>query len=565
MGIDTMYHAIHAFGLAELLKTGVIANVDDEHFWNLIDNTYIDDVSKYHLEHNNKCSCAQVNEAMLAGRKSVYDNDFYLSTTYPPPSSSNIIVLSASQRASMAIMHVLVQCPRLSCLVRHAIAHPDDTTAIVSAITLTESLWQLDLSDQVSPLLSEAVTLSTRPVRGLTDIFTNSLHFTSVQSMILCTRYWMLITLLGGLVDTLYRYFPTETALSLLPDRYIMHKLETDAAMQLARSIPWADSLSQKLPLVPLRLHTPLQISLGPWHRTIQRLNCVRFSSPGLDANIDLEMTRTIAHAQRMESWIIEECNRIHRQWDVSVVAEKPLYEILNTMAGEKIPDWLPIRVRFEAEDGEMLLKLDYENKTGSYQEHFDVGQEPAIRVGKRHAATAWVKEAGLVYYTSEDVKDGRLDDEISQGKFIGAYRSKSMEPRDAADFVHSTGRNLCSTSGWWPSTEDSSTVLLDSTHKASAFSQLDTIMSTRIELPDEHVDRHPCLASSFWPQASNSTTASLSGTSRSSCLSPAWSSTVSQIATTFDNREKSARFSAAWTSPELETPSSLDSLDILD
>lgn len=44
MGIDTMYHAIHAFGLAELLKSGIVANVDDEHYWNLIDNTYIDDV-----------------------------------------------------------------------------------------------------------------------------------------------------------------------------------------------------------------------------------------------------------------------------------------------------------------------------------------------------------------------------------------------------------------------------------------------------------------------------------------------------------------------------------------
>lgn len=45
LGVDTMYHAIHAFGLAELLKGGGIANVDDEHYWNLIDNTYIDDVS----------------------------------------------------------------------------------------------------------------------------------------------------------------------------------------------------------------------------------------------------------------------------------------------------------------------------------------------------------------------------------------------------------------------------------------------------------------------------------------------------------------------------------------
>lgn len=45
LGVDTMYHAIHAFGLAEILKGGGIANVDDEHCWNLIDNTYIDDVS----------------------------------------------------------------------------------------------------------------------------------------------------------------------------------------------------------------------------------------------------------------------------------------------------------------------------------------------------------------------------------------------------------------------------------------------------------------------------------------------------------------------------------------
>ena len=42
-----MYHAIHAFGLSELLKAGIVANVDDEHYWNLIDNTYIDDVSTF--------------------------------------------------------------------------------------------------------------------------------------------------------------------------------------------------------------------------------------------------------------------------------------------------------------------------------------------------------------------------------------------------------------------------------------------------------------------------------------------------------------------------------------
>ena len=48
MGIDTMYHAIHAFGLAELMKSGTVLDVDDEHYWNLIDNTYVDDVSVFY-------------------------------------------------------------------------------------------------------------------------------------------------------------------------------------------------------------------------------------------------------------------------------------------------------------------------------------------------------------------------------------------------------------------------------------------------------------------------------------------------------------------------------------
>jgi len=398
---------------------------------------------------------------MLGGRNSVYDNDFYLSTTYPPPLSSHQITLSASQRASMVIMHVFVQCPRFNCVVRHAIANQDDTAALVAAVTLAESLWQLDIPAQVAPLLSEAVALSPRPVQGLSDVLVNSLRFSSVQSMILCTRYWMLVSILGGLIDTLYRYFPAETELSMLPDRYALHKLETEAATKLAMSIPWADSLSQKLPLVPLRLHTPLQISIGPWHRTIQRLNAFRASNPDLDSEIGFEMSSTISHAQRMKAWIINECNSIHEKWDVSVISEGPLLEALNTMAGEKIPDWLPVRVRFEAEDGDMVLKLEYENKEGSYKDSFHIAEDPARRPWDNKTLD-WVNKVGFAISTPK--KDLPHRSEAHKSSWYGAEREESMEPKDAANFVHSTGRNLCSTSGWWPTDENVSTVLPDNT-----------------------------------------------------------------------------------------------------
>jgi hypothetical protein len=464
----------------------------------------------------------------------------------------------------MAIMHAFIQCPRLCCLVRYAIAHPDNTTALAAAITLAESLWQLDLPAQVAPLLGEAVTTTDQPLRGLTDIVTNCLHFDSVQNMVLCTRYWLLVSILGGLIDTLYRHFPTETTLSLLPDRYVMHQIETDAAIQLAKSIPWADSLSHRLPLVPLRLHSPLQISLGPWHRNVQRLNAIRACNPDLDPELDLEMIRTIAHAERMKSWILEECNRINRQWNVSVVASQPLYDILGTMAGEKIPDWLPIRVRFEAEDGEMVMRLDYENKTGTYNEHFDVAEHPPRKVRHRNAP-GWSEEVGLIFRHEQNAREDGADDSTLQNTLKGSYRNESMDPRNAADFFHGTGRNLCSTSGWWPSSEDASTVQPDSPTDP-AFLELRALMDSSTDSLLQYTDRDPCLASSFWPQVSNSTVASLGNTPKNPVKSPAWSSLVSQMTTTFDNRPKSSKLSPDWTSNGLPTPFSPDSSnDVVD
>ena len=42
--MDKMHYAIHALGLLDLLKSGIITGVDEENFWNVIDSTYIDDV-----------------------------------------------------------------------------------------------------------------------------------------------------------------------------------------------------------------------------------------------------------------------------------------------------------------------------------------------------------------------------------------------------------------------------------------------------------------------------------------------------------------------------------------
>ncbi|KAH7092609.1 hypothetical protein FB567DRAFT_241756 [Paraphoma chrysanthemicola] len=542
LGIDSMYHAIHAFGLAELLKAGDVADVDDEHFYNLIDNTYIDDV----------------NEAMLAGRKSLYDNEYYLSSTLPPPRSHSTISLSAFQRASIAVMHVFVQCPRLNILVREAVASPQDTAALVSAITLAESMWQVNVPDHVSDLFSECITVRPiPPLEDMKDIMPESFHFDSVQNMIMCTRYWMLLTIFGGLVDTLYRYFPAETSLSLLPERYIMQQIETDAALQLAKSIPWAQSLSKTLPLVPLRLHTPLQVSIGPWYRTIRSLQAFLASSPNLDADALVEINRKIATAERMKAKIIEECNHIHSQWDVSAVAEKPLLEALNTMAGGKIPEWLPVRVRFEAEEGEMVMKLEYENRRGTYQAEFGLEDTESKRLLARDVAI-W-KENDELNYDYEVEIPHRTKDVVSP-EFISetAYRNESMDSRDVANFVHGTGRNLCSTSGWWPSRDDSFELLRSTKLKESA---------KNVRRPEDfgpgepldNVDRHPCLASSFWPQTPNRSRSSVETSSETASLMSTWSNVAwSQYESSDYSSERSVGPSPpSWATVFNSTPSS--------
>jgi hypothetical protein len=494
---------------------------------------------------------------MLAGRASVYDNDFYLSSTYPPSFSMDSIQLSAYQRASMAIMHIFIQCPRLNCLIRQAVTKPEDTEVLVAAVTLAESLWQLDLSEQVAPLLASSITvLPVPPIQEVSDIVPMTLQFDSVQSMILCTRYWMLINLLAGLVDTLYRHFPTETGLSLLPNPEALRRTETDAAIQLAASLCWAQSVSRELPLVPLRLHTPLQISIGPWYRTIRRLTSHEYNNnmTALDPYTEAEHAHELSHARRMKTWLIEECNRIHRYWDVSLTLEKPLLEALNTMAGEKIPDWLPVRVRFEAEDGEMVMKLDYENKTGSFQKRFDLGNESPQRM-KASDASIWADDAQLW----QDMQGGSSDLAIGTGR-NETYRNETMRPCDVANFVHSTGRNLCSTSGWWPSSETTTQSLLAGTPCPSTPSDFATQeLATLVEEIDGN--GNPCLASSFWPQTPNTPTISFNTSPKNVCLSPAWLSPRwlsprPGSATTNENRKSITANSSGWTSTGT-TPSS--------
>jgi hypothetical protein len=340
----------------------------------------------------------------------------------------------------MAIMHIFIQCPHVISLVRNAVSNPEVTTALVTAMSHLESLIQINLSQHVSELIRTTVsTVPVPPSPEVADLMPDTLEFDSVHSMILCTRFWMLQSLLCGLADTLYRYFPAEAALSLLPSPQQLQVIDVDSALHLQKSLRWAASVSRELPLVTLRLHTPLQMAIGPWHRIIRDLRTQdpSFASPGIPSDVAAELSR----AKRMKAWIIDETNKIHVRWKVATVEEQTLLEALESLAGEKIPDWLPTRVRFDAEEGEMVMKMEFENKTGSYAETININNEPPPKARMPHPAAK-----------GQEWQRKRLH--VQELPLRGGKNEDMTRP---ADFIYSTGRNMCSTTGWWPETREHS------------------------------------------------------------------------------------------------------------
>lgn len=45
MGIKNLHHAIHAAGLSDILQAGPVTDLDKQHFWSFLENSYFDDVS----------------------------------------------------------------------------------------------------------------------------------------------------------------------------------------------------------------------------------------------------------------------------------------------------------------------------------------------------------------------------------------------------------------------------------------------------------------------------------------------------------------------------------------
>lgn len=302
--------------------------------------------------------------AMTMGRTSFYDNDFYLSSTHPVALSSTL--LSDKQITHRIMMHVLIQCPRLVVLIRHSTLNPRDVLTLASAISLAENLWKLTQTSQFTDLVHPSTVDVDEPVDDtIVDILSYGLCFNSSKSMVFCTRFWYLQVLLCGMIDTLYRHFPEECSLSFLPDAGTLHRLDTVAATQLGRVMLGLNEIAS--PLILVRLQGLLAASIGSWHRNIRYLSSYLPTFQALQSGASDDIT-DIVKARRMKRWLFSRCDRIQTRLGISTIDEKAWLEALDYMAGEEMPNWIPTKVSFGSKDGELVMELEYDDRTATPQ-----------------------------------------------------------------------------------------------------------------------------------------------------------------------------------------------------
>lgn len=300
--------------------------------------------------------------AMTSGRPSVYDNDVYLSSTHADTLAQ--LGLDDREFISRAMMHVVVQCPRLTVSIRNAIRKPDDVDAIASAVSLAENLWRLTSQRYFVDYITASIKfVANCDGKMVADVLGYGISFDLAQNMVIATRYWLLQIFLCGTLDTLFRRFPVQFALSLLPGPAAFHGIDVSAAIQLARVV---SALGRNpSPLTLIRTHGPFSGSVGAWHRQIRYLSTTQ---PGCEASTrsDTFNNTALKTALRMKRWALDNCNTILNKLHVTQVDELAWMEALDCMAGEELPDWIPTKVSFGAEDGEIIMKLEYSEVTAN-------------------------------------------------------------------------------------------------------------------------------------------------------------------------------------------------------
>lgn len=243
--------------------------------------------------------------------------------------------------ASAALAEQFSKIPRLARLVRIAAEYPHIDDCLLQAVSLARNMYTNDPGPLISSALI-ATTLVHTASPKISSHIPDSFHYVSTEDFELANKYYSYRCLLCGLIQKLCTLGPIAST------RFNLSTIEAEdieAANTIAMMVDYALVCEEPFPRNALRLHGPLECSLGSWHRLEKRTR--RFSAEA-------------RHARKMQDWCLSMAEATLKGWGAKQNSLRLVQTKMEAFAGGPLSEELRWKIGLAdmvSEMGEMSMQ----------------------------------------------------------------------------------------------------------------------------------------------------------------------------------------------------------------
>ena len=169
--------------------------------------------------------------------------------------------------ALVMVESLLVQLPRLVCLIRSAMEDPRDLQGRINASDLTQSIYDSAEDMYVKNTLYRHITNVPSANTETDQPYDSIFVFDSLDTFVLAIRYYLYRVLICGLLLRIKSIDADVLPMGLTS----IEEADMEAAMSVSRCLEYALRPAPSRPMTALGMMIPLQTAIGTWHRLRKR------------------------------------------------------------------------------------------------------------------------------------------------------------------------------------------------------------------------------------------------------------------------------------------------------
>lgn len=224
-----------------------------------------------------------------------------------------------------ALMRGMARIPRVARLIRSYQNNLSDTSSYYKALTLIQILSQDSYEEHMTQLLQRHATVIPTTLDHAW-VMPESWSFDSIPVYELVVRFYSYQMLLCGLAERLCEIVPFTADLLSID---FMRMRDQEAALSVAMCVQHGMTMKPTIPLASLRLHPPLQIACGTWHRLAKRQIMQGFDP---------------TYTQTLKAWYLQCSNEIGATWKIRSLEDWEIDLATDAVAGGGFPEFMKKR-----------------------------------------------------------------------------------------------------------------------------------------------------------------------------------------------------------------------------